>query len=708
MLNGTSQYATAPDANDLDISTNRITLAAWVRPGQLATQDLITKEINTTAPDGYQLSLSSAGKVFVRLNNTARVDSATSYPTDANTWIHVAATYDGSTIRVFYNGVENNSVPGTWAGSIAANANALGIGAQVPNPTTASRFLKGALDDVRIYNRALSAAEIAALMNTRPIANAGTDQTVTLPAAASLTGTATDDALPPSSALTTTWSTYSGSGAVAFADANALATTATFSAAGTYVLRLTASDGLLTATDDIQVTVAGGPINRAPVATNGALTTPSDTAATGTLVATDADTDGLTYSIVTNGSKGAVVVTNSATGAFSYTPNAGTTGVDTFTFKANDGKVDSNIAAVTATIGVSSTGLIGHWSMEEGSGTALLDMALPANNATTVGAPTWAAGTYGQALSLSGAGQFATVADSADLDLTSAITMSAWIRPGKADTQDLIAKTVNGVPDGYQLSLAAPSSTGKVFVRFNNDANARVDSATTYPSDGNTWIHVAATYDGSTIRIYYNGVEDGSRAWTGSIVANSTALGVGAQSNNARWFQGAIDDVRLYNRALSAGEIAALAGVSVNRAPIAAGDNYSTPQDTALTVAAPGVLANDSDPDGNPLATVKVSDPAHGTVTLNADGSFTYTPTGGFIGADSFTYKVSDGQTRLQHRHRHGGCGGATEPCPHVQRHISVRDLRSGPRPRRRHVHARSVGQAHYRWDLDGHRHRSG
>ena len=60
-------------------------------------------------------------------------------------------------------------------------------------------------------------------------------------------------------------------------------------------------------------------------------------------------------------------------------------------------------------------------------------------------------------------------------------------------------------------------------------------------------------------------------------------------------------------------------------------------------MAAPGVLANDSDPDNNPLSAVLVSGPSHGTLTLNPDGAFTYTPATNHTGSDSFTYQASDG-----------------------------------------------------------------
>jgi VCBS repeat-containing protein len=82
-----------------------------------------------------------------------------------------------------------------------------------------------------------------------------------------------------------------------------------------------------------------------------------------------------------------------------------------------------------------------------------------------------------------------------------------------------------------------------------------------------------------------------------------------------------------------------------NRAPNAGNDSYNTNEDTPLTVPAPGVLANDNDPDGDPITAVKLTDPAHGTVSLAANGSFTYTPQANFFGSDAFTYAANDGST---------------------------------------------------------------
>jgi hypothetical protein len=180
------------------------------------------------------------------------------------------------------------------------------------------------------------------LPNAAPVANAGPDQSITLPATASLSGTATDDGLPnPPGALTTTWSTVSGPGTVTFADANALSTTATFTVAGTYTLRLTANDSVLTGFDDIVVTVnATPPMDLPPVANAGpdqSITLPGTASLSGT--ATD---DGLpnppgavttTWSTVS----GPGTVTFASASALSTTATFTVAGVYTLRLTANDG-----------------------------------------------------------------------------------------------------------------------------------------------------------------------------------------------------------------------------------------------------------------------------------------------------------------------------------------------------------------------------------
>ena len=82
--------------------------------------------------------------------------------------------------------------------------------------------------------------------------------------------------------------------------------------------------------------------------------------------------------------------------------------------------------------------------------------------------------------------------------------------------------------------------------------------------------------------------------------------------------------------------------LAVNEAPVAVADSYSTDEDTPLSVVAPGVLGNDTDPDGDALAAGLVSGPVHGALILNADGSFSYSPDGDYAGPDGFSYEACD------------------------------------------------------------------
>jgi hypothetical protein len=84
--------------------------------------------------------------------------------------------------------------------------------------------------------------------------------------------------------------------------------------------------------------------------------------------------------------------------------------------------------------------------------------------------------------------------------------------------------------------------------------------------------------------------------------------------------------------------------IPVNHPPTAGADSYGVPEYGSLNVAAPGVLGNDADPDGDPLQASLLLGPSHGTLSLNSDGSFAYAPNTSYSGSDAFVYKVSDGR----------------------------------------------------------------
>ena len=151
-------------------------------------------------------------------------------------------------------------------------------------------------------NITLQAATLVALaypgVNQAPTVNAGVDQNITLPNTASLAATTSDDGLPnPPHSVSLTWSKVSGPGTVTFGNPNLASTTAAFSAAGVYVVRLTASDSLLSTSDDLQITVASAPVgNHPPTANAGAdLSVLSSSSVSLRGSGTDPDGDPLTF-----------------------------------------------------------------------------------------------------------------------------------------------------------------------------------------------------------------------------------------------------------------------------------------------------------------------------------------------------------------------------------------------------------------------------
>lgn len=116
-----------------------------------------------------------------------------------------------------------------------------------------------------------------------------------------------------------------------------------------------------------------------------------------------------------------------------------------------------------------------------------------------------------------------------------------------------------------------------------------------------------------------------------------------AKTIDAIWVPAANGIYSVLDRRNRQGMLAKLQVGGTGAVPTAISDIYSTPVDTTLTVTAPGILANDTNPSPNPMTAVLVAGPANGTLALNQDGSFTYSPTPGFFGQVSFTYRANNG-----------------------------------------------------------------
>ena len=173
-------------------------------------------------------------------------------------------------------------------------------------------------------------------------------------------------------------------------------------------------------------------------------------------------------------------------------------------------------------------------------------------NNGTIGTATWATlGKYGKALTFNGTSARVTVNDAASLHLTTGMTLEAWVNPTtvSAKWRDVVYKgDDNYYLEGTSRNASRPAMGGTFggLPLYGTGALTK-----------NKWAYLAATYDGATLRLYVNGVQVASRAQTGNIATSANPLEIGGDSINGQYFAGVIDEVRIYNRALSASEVLA-------------------------------------------------------------------------------------------------------------------------------------------------------
>jgi hypothetical protein len=192
-------------------------------------------------------------------------------------------------------------------------------------------------------------------------------------------------------------------------------------------------------------------------------------------------------------------------------------------------------------------GLVAAYGFGEGSGSLVLDSSGRANTGTIVGAIRTTAGKFGSALLFNGTNSLVRIPHTASLNLTSGMTLEAWVYPiSSGGWRDLIYKSLGSLSLYYLGTYSGLSATGGTY-------GAHIYGRGTLPL--NAWSHVAATYDRTTQRIYVNGVQVGSRAETDLIQTSTEAVTLGGDTAHARYWAGRIDEVRIYNRALSASEI---------------------------------------------------------------------------------------------------------------------------------------------------------
>ena len=260
---------------------------------------------------------------------------------------------------------------------------------------------------------------------------------------------------------------------------------------------------------------------------------------------------------------------------FATTANAnGQIGITFITGSIDDPK-SSGIEVVgggpTPTPTPTSSSLVLALGFDENGGTTVAD-ASGNNNNGTASNTTWTTGRYGSALSFNGTDSWVTVNDSNSLDLADGMTLEAWVYPTDCCRYlTILMKEYDAI---YYL-YADGASAGSPLVGVNIGGYQETYGPSDLPT--NTWSHVAGTWDGSTLQVYVNGTLVASRAVSEMLTNTTNPLRIGGNSMWGEYLAGRIDEVRIYNRALSQSEIQ-----NDMNTPIGAGSPTPTPTNTPV------------------------------------------------------------------------------------------------------------------------------
>ena len=200
--------------------------------------------------------------------------------------------------------------------------------------------------------------------------------------------------------------------------------------------------------------------------------------------------------------------------------------------------------------------MVGWWRLDEGSGTAANDSSGYGNHGTLVSNPQWVVGVAGGALEFNGTSDFVDCGDDESLDITGPITITLWMRPAAAGeggpNAGPVCKALSGATWSWQLRYNAPGGNYMGF-QFNGDPEGSTWVDVQEDLSPGQWYHVAGTFDGTNIKCHLDGTETDSGTISGIRGGQSTFF-IG-QDGWVNVFNGAVDEVRVYNHALSEAEI---------------------------------------------------------------------------------------------------------------------------------------------------------
>jgi VCBS repeat-containing protein len=345
------------------------------------------------------------------------------------------------------------------------------------------------------------------------------------------------------------------------------------------------------------------------------------------VLANDTDTAGYRLTAVLAGSPAHGSLTFNTNGGFTYTPATNFIGTDTFNYYATDGTSNSSVTTVRLT-GLAAGALFSDnfarttlppWVAESGSW-AVSGGMLNGDTSSGYGAAyvtnSWSNYTVQANLRFSSASAYGGGL-SGRLNPATGARYAAWVYPE------------NSAADGPLLKLV--KFQGWTSWSYLGSSYMPIQQAT-LPGVGTNWHTLQLGFQGNQIAVSYDGNQ----------VLNVTD-GESTQYSSGAFGVDLFADSNPYTLSIENVTVTGSTTTGPRPAPVANNDSYGFTENTPLTVAAPGVLANDTDTAGYTLTAVLASSPTHGTLSLNSNGGFTYTPATNFSGADGFTYYATDG-----------------------------------------------------------------
>jgi Concanavalin A-like lectin/glucanases superfamily/Bacterial Ig domain len=578
-LDGTNDYVNLTDNADYTLNpAQSYTWSGWVRNNNFNQWSTVWSQTINTSNYFYFYAHSSsdpdAGPVTNGISvhwyngtNKLAMHSNNNVLT-AGQWSYIAITYDASKTQstrftIYVNGVDvSNRNDVVSSGTIVTlDPTNIRIGSNQPY----GEYLNGSVDEVRYYRRLLSVAEIQSDMNTGNTTDV-TPPTVsiTAPAAGTVSGTinvtanASDNIGVAGVQFLLDGATLGAEDITAPYSVSWNTTTATN---GNHNLTARARDAAGNITTSAVVTVN---VNNAPPDTQAPTVTviappPGTVAGTINVDATASDNVGVVgvQFLLDGANLGTEDVT--APYSVSWITTGTANGAHILTAKARDAAGNSTTSAPIS-VTVNNNNLVAAYGFNENTGTTANDNSGNNNTGTLTNGPTWSpSGKFGAAILFDGTNDLVNINSSTSLNLTNGMTIEAWVNPSNLTGYKTVISKENGASNlAYALSAnnsTSGSSNQRPDSRIRIGSNTRTVTGTNKLAL-NTWTHLASTYDGTTIRLYVNGVQVSSLATTGNITTTSDLLRIGGSpALGTQYFAGLIDEVRIYNRALTQAQI---------------------------------------------------------------------------------------------------------------------------------------------------------